>query len=441
MDAIGNINQLPVVNLAQIFEKLPWRERLKIEQVCKKWQHVAKNFSWANYKVFDNSEYKNWPEAKPMQIKPFFERCGRHLRHLTLRTWSPQTVLSFIRMAPNVQHLLFWDVKLDDGSSKELAGIVPGLKSLAYVFAEEKSTDYFKAMTGLEYLSISETALFEQYSFVQFPSNLKYLGLRYVSNPAQILSWVAEGCKDLKGLYLHLRWNIDENLFRAISRIKSLTYLAMVTWRDLNPPYEIGYVFEELTELRALEIDTLDEKTISAIMKHCNKLEHLDIFNRNDTISAEQHAAILRLASLPNLCSFAISGRISNKQRTELVNRLIAKGNLQYIKMYAQAPLEPEVLLEILRRCKSIRSIALNFSPINSDFYSKICQVVDEIDEENRKQSAFTTMTHPIVEVQYNKYMAGNITTPYKWLRFKDQISSSAICEKWKFGWLSAGKP
>ncbi|KAI1702298.1 F-box domain containing protein [Ditylenchus destructor] len=266
MDAIGNINELPV---AQIFEKLPWKVRLKIEQVCKNWQHVANNFSWANYRIFNNSEYKNWPEARAMQIKPFFERCGHHLRHLDLKKWSPQTVLSFIRMAPNVQHLRFWDVKLDDGSSKELAGIVPGLKSLAYVFAEEKSTGYslgliecFKAMTGLEYLYIYEFgALFDQYSFVQFPSNLKYLGLHYVSNAAQILSWVAEGCKNLKGLRLFCEG--DENLFRALSKIKSLTYLALSL--EFISANDTGHVFEELTELRALEIDTLDEERMGEV--------------------------------------------------------------------------------------------------------------------------------------------------------------------------------
>ncbi|KAI1702289.1 F-box domain containing protein [Ditylenchus destructor] len=381
MDAIGNINELPVVNLAQIFEKLPWKDRLKIEQVCKNWQHVAKNFSWANYNVFDNLEYKDWPDTRAMQIKPFFERCGRHLRYLTLEKWSPQTVLSFIRMAPNVQHLRFCQVKLNDESLKELAGIVPGLKSLGMIRCKEISTDYslglmecFKAMTGLEYLSISEPyALFSRHSFVQFPSNLKYLDLCFVSNPAQILSWVAEGCKVLKGLCLYLCYDGDESLFHAISQIKSLTYLAMFTSLDWKTPYEIGYVFEELTELRALEINTLDEK---------------------------------------------------------------------YIKMYTQAPLDPEVLLEILRRCKSIRSVGLDFGPINSDFCSKICQAVDEIDEENRKQSAFTGITHPIVEVvQYYQKMDGNITAPYKWLRFKDDVSHSAVCEKWKFGWLGAGKP
>ncbi|KAI1702300.1 moulting cycle domain-containing protein [Ditylenchus destructor] len=530
MDAISNINQLPV---AQIFEKLPRQERLKIEQVCKNWQHVAKNFSWANYKVFDNSEYRDWPDTRTVQtrtwlfekpdqsqkmknagtsfgicpgklihaaapeappsqvvhagqaattqaspsqkntcsgpggvfsyrrstnIKPFFDRCGRHLRRLTLRDWSPQTALSFVKMAPNVQHMNFWRVKLDDESWKELAGIVPGLKSLAFsdslrlhlLRREEKSTGYslglmecFKSMTGLEYLSISEEdALFSRHSFVQFPSNLKFLHLSYVSNTAQILSWVAEGCKNLKGLCLFCEG--DENLLHALSQIKSLTYLRLSL--ALIPPYDVGYVFKELTELRALEIDTLDEVMLSVIARHCNKLEHLSIYTVcTEEISAEEHAVILRLISLPNMCSFEISAEEYSKEQTiELLNRLIAKGNLQFLKVRAVGklwndPLEPEVLLEILRRCKSIRSIALDFPEIDSDFYSKICQVVDEIDEEYRKQGEITGIPHPIVEVQYKQYLAGSIMT-HKWLKFKDKISST-ICEKWEFGWLSAGKP
>ncbi|KAI1703721.1 hypothetical protein Ddc_16447 [Ditylenchus destructor] len=448
MDAISNINELPVVNLAQIFEKLPWQERLKVEQVCKNWQHVGKNLSWANYRIFDNFKYEHLSDTRAMQIKPFFERCGRHLRHLTLRKWSPEAVLSFIRMAPNVQHLKFWLVKLNDESLMELAGIVPALKSLAVKVSlrcEERYTDYnlglmecFKVMTCLEYLYLYETgALFSQQSFIQFPSNLKYLELHYVCNAAQILSWVALGCKNLKGL--HLSGITNENLFRSISQIKSLTYLDMsFKW----VMYEIGFVFEELTELRALEIDTLDETVISEIAQHCKKLEHLDICYSRREISAQTHANVLRLASLPNLCSLEIrASNYQKEQSTEFVNRFVAKGNLQYIKMYVHGPLEHEVLLEILRRCKNIRSVDLEFGPMNSDFYSKICQVVDEIDEENSQQRELTGEEHPIVEVQYNKYLAEYMAVPYKWLQFKDPISRSAVNEKWKFGWLGAGKP
>ncbi|KAI1693871.1 hypothetical protein Ddc_22494 [Ditylenchus destructor] len=350
-------------------------------------------------------------------------------------------------MAPNVQHLRFSEVMLTDEFLKELAGIVPGLKSLTLKISlpcEGKTADYslglmecFKVMTGLEYLYLDlyETgALFDRHTFVQFPCNLKFLELDCL-DAGQILSWVAEGCRKLKGL--RLSGSTDENLFHAISQIKSLTYLSM-SLRGIS--YEIGYVFEELTELRALEIHTSDEMVISAIAQHCKKLEHLDI-HWSDII-AETHANILRLASLPNLCSLMIIAfNYSKEQSTEFVNRLVAKGNLQYIKIQADGPLEEEVLLEILRRCKSIRSVALNFGPINSDFYSKICQVVDEIDEEDRQQRELTGEAHPIVEVQYNKILAGNMTTPYKWLRFKTEVSPSAAGEKWKFGWLGAGKP
>ncbi|KAI1694157.1 hypothetical protein DdX_20270 [Ditylenchus destructor] len=89
-------------------------------------------------------------------------------------------------MARNVQHLRFWEVKLTDESLTELAGIVPGLKSLDVencLLSESISTDYslglmecFKSMTGLENLYIYEPdALFSSHSFVQFPSSFKYL--------------------------------------------------------------------------------------------------------------------------------------------------------------------------------------------------------------------------------------------------------------------------
>ncbi|KAI1692373.1 zinc finger protein unc-98 [Ditylenchus destructor] len=187
-------------------------------------------------------------------------------------------------------------------------------------------------------------------------------------------------------------------------------------------------------------------EVISAIVQHCKKLEHLQLVDYRREFGAEIYATTLRLDSLPNLYSLAIWAEMySKEQATELINRIIGIGKIQYIGMIAQASLEPEVLLEMLRRCKSIRSVALDFGAIDSDFYSKICQMVDEIDEEDKKQRELPGMTHPIVEVQYNQELAENTTTPYKWLRFKSEIENqewiSAICEKWKFGWLSAGKP
>ncbi|KAI1696148.1 F-box protein SKIP2-like isoform X1 [Ditylenchus destructor] len=259
MDDSIEINDLPDVNLAQIFEKLPWQNRLKIEQVCKKWHYVGKNLSWSNYRIFDNLKYENWPEAKFKQIKPFFERCGRHLRHLTLRNWPAPTALSFLRMAPNVHHLRFWHVLLNGECMKELAQIVPSLKSLdleVSLRCNERVTDNnvgltecFETMTCLEYLYIYEASVsFHSYSFVQFPPNLKYLALYSVSNAAQILSWVARGCKNLRGL--RLSCDINVNTLQAISQLKSLTYLALpLKWS----PYDVGNVFEALTELRALD--------------------------------------------------------------------------------------------------------------------------------------------------------------------------------------------
>ncbi|KAI1709554.1 hypothetical protein Ddc_13868 [Ditylenchus destructor] len=442
MDGSTGINSLPAVILAQIFQNLHYIERLKIEQVCKKWEFAGKKHSWTNHRIFDNYRSEEWSESKIIKIKPFFERCGNYLQHLTLRRWSPEFVLSFVKMAPNVQHLRLSGVELDDECLKGLAQMVPGLKSLHLGYSprcyDSVLIEWFKAMTCLEYLCFNDPnrVLFDSYSFVQFPPNLKYLEMYCINDANQILNWVAKGCKNFKGLRLdEIRMN--ENSFQAISRMKSLTYLAA----PLNLiSYDIGYVFEALTELRALQIRTLDEMVISAIARHCKKLEHLHISNYGK-ISTEQHEKILRLTSLPSLCSLTIlANRYSKEQMTEIVNRLIAKGNLQYIKMAApfEDPFESEVLLEMLRRCKNIRSIALDFHEIDADFYSKICQVVDEVDEIESQQSAFAGVTHPIVEVQCK---LRDITTPYKWLRFTAAVSPPAVLAKWQYKWLSAGKP
>ncbi|KAI1695767.1 f-box-like domain-containing protein [Ditylenchus destructor] len=456
-----NINMLPDEVLVQIFEKLSRQERLGIEQVCKKWQHVGKDLSWSQERIFDDTNFANLPRV--IQIKPFFERCGRYLRHLSFVKiyHSTEAVLSFIKMAPNVQHLTFLDISLTDESLKELAEIVPGLKSLEVLttfpyspFDERIVPDYhlglmqcFKAMKSLEYLCIYATgALFDQHTFVQFPANLKYLKLYCVSNDAQILSWVADGCKNLRALDLYSF--SDENVYLPISKFKSLTYLSMPL-----RPHEIGYVFEELTELRTLELlGNLDDTlVISAIAQHCKKVQNLHIMNdwSSREVNAEIYANTLRLTSLTSLRSLAFcANKYSKEQATEIVNRLIAKGKIQYINFYSgtEVQFEAEILLEILRRCKCIRYISLRLPIMDSDCYSRICQVVDEIDDEKRQDRDLTGESHQIVTVRYLQYndKGGLIIenmTPYIWLRFTiDGGSPNTVCESWKLGWLSAGK-
>ncbi|KAI1699503.1 hypothetical protein Ddc_18538 [Ditylenchus destructor] len=453
MESITDINMLPDVNLAQIFEKLPCTERLKIERVCKKWQYVGKNLSWSNYRIFDNKPYKYWREHQVMQVKPFFERCGRHLRHLTLRKWSSQAVLSFIGMSPNVQHLSLLSLKLDGNNLRELAQLLPNLKSLYLEVphnVDEGTTDYdlgliecFKAMTCLEYLYFQgSSSIFRKYKFVKFPAKLRYLGLYFINNSDKILRWVAKGCKDLRAL--NVNGSLTRYGYNAIAEMKSLTYLRVISKID----GDIGFMFEALSELRALEIDFLDEMVVAAIARHCQKLEHLKMyFEYKKEISPEKHANMLRLSLLPNLCSLEIlAAKYSKEQTTEFVNRLIAKGIIQYISMYnSEEVLEPEILLEMLRRCKNIRSIDLNVGGIDSELFSKIRQVVDEIDEGINHQSELPKESHPIVEVQYDDgeehcchYMV--VPEPYKWFRFVMQMSPSPVCDKWEYGWLSAGK-
>ncbi|KAI1701127.1 f-box-like domain-containing protein [Ditylenchus destructor] len=409
-----NINELPDMILAQIFVKLPWQERLEVEQVCKKWHNAGKHHSWTNFRIFNNYKYRDWTEERVTEIKPFFDRCGRHLRHLQFHGWSSETVLSFIRTAPNVQHLKFCDVELNDESLKMLAQIVPNLKSLGFEGSLRRAErnighglmECFKMMTCLEYLYIiDDGVLLHQHSFVQFPPNLKFFSLNGIKNTDQILNWVAKGCKDLKALCVSgVYGRINESGFQAISQMKNLTYLDLPIDRADN--FDIGYVFEALIELRALKIDTVDVKVSAAIARYCEKLEHLHL--DTDDISPKDHANLLRVASLPNFCSLAIwASSYPKEQTTELVNRQWQ----------------------------------------TSDFYGKICQVVDEIDESDRQQSKFPKEEHPIVEVQYQGGFCGHLSTQHKWLRLKNTISSRPNAwekwqsEKWQYGWLRAGKP
>ncbi|KAI1709536.1 hypothetical protein Ddc_13850 [Ditylenchus destructor] len=288
-------------------------------------------------------------------IKPFFERCGRHLRHFTFCHNSylmepAHTALTFLRMAPNVQHLRLWEIKTNYDTLKVLAEIMPHLKSLYLTVSlpiDENETNYsqgliewLQVMMCLEYLHLSSrTMLFVLRPFIQFPPTLKYLHLDDISNTGRILSWVAKECKDLKGLRITCHLNaryLNDDAYQAISQMKSLEYLSVSEPLPMSErtPSNFGYIFEALTELRVLVINHVRETVITAIGQYCNKLEHLDIDVWDST---ESCASVLRLTSLPNLCSLRLSASNYPKAQTvEFLNRLIVMGNLKaiIIKMF-----------------------------------------------------------------------------------------------------------
>ncbi|KAI1709545.1 F-box protein SKIP2-like isoform X2 [Ditylenchus destructor] len=491
-----NINELLDVTLGQIFEKFPLKERLKLEQVCKKWYNASKNFGWENFRIFNNDKFAHWKVTK---MTSFFDRCGRYLRHLTLGDCSAQEALTLLKTAPNVLHLSLSFVNLNDECLKELAQILPGLKSMSLINTfqcYEDVNDYnlgllecFKVMTHLEYLRIDgDGSLFDQYPFVQFPPNLKYLHLDNIGLADETLSWVAEGCKDFKGLRL-TDPPLNEDAALAISRMKSFVQRPSVQisaqsqhcavlsrcslaarrerqccdWLDGGPSgrtdeglrffsllHAILCVLTLKTASRVLKAGIGNPPVIACITKYCKKLEHLGVRDTRE-FSPDIQSDLLCLASLPSLCSLAILADYSKEQTTELIERLIDIGNLQYVKMdTSKEPLEPEVLLKMLRQCKRIKTISLNIGEIDFEFYSRICQIVDEVDEKDWEQSQFVGEEkvefpedgHPIVEMEYygGTTTTGNIR-PYKWFRLTDKVSRQAAFEKWEYGMLSAGKP
>ncbi|KAI1716144.1 hypothetical protein Ddc_10564 [Ditylenchus destructor] len=212
---------------------------------------------------------------------------------------------------------------------------------------------------------------------------------------------------------------------------------------DCVPRYVDFSFFESLTQLRAIEIQTLDKRVLSSIAQYCKNLEHVDIWDNykgKGDISAAEHSNLMRILTLPHLCSFSLwAAKYSKDQTNELVTQLAANQNLEYIEVKTtKAPLEPEVLYSLLRRCTKIKSIGMDFDL--SDVNPQLCQVVDELDEVNKNP-------HSIVEVQCGSMgvkslkRAKNNRKSYKWLRFVPKISPPAVLEKWQYGSLSAGKP
>ena len=53
----ADISSLPDVPLLAIIQRLPWRDRIRVEGVCKRWRHLSYTQGWAHVRHFSYTDY------------------------------------------------------------------------------------------------------------------------------------------------------------------------------------------------------------------------------------------------------------------------------------------------------------------------------------------------------------------------------------------------
>lgn len=115
------ISSLPDGPLVAIIQHLPWRDRVRVERVSRRWRHLALADSWAGVKSFDALKYNLRSEAHMLEtynIVRLLERCGRYLDSVTLWGFDKQLenmrtpAIKLLNMCPRLSRISFNDLKV-----------------------------------------------------------------------------------------------------------------------------------------------------------------------------------------------------------------------------------------------------------------------------------------------------------------------------------------
>jgi len=110
--ADADINSVPEPILITIIQLLPWRDRVWLEQVNKRWRHLALTHGWSDVICFDSEEVaeSKWccelGHGRQIEaIRQFPTRCGSFVH--TLHLQSIGAPIELLELCLNVRHVTF----------------------------------------------------------------------------------------------------------------------------------------------------------------------------------------------------------------------------------------------------------------------------------------------------------------------------------------------
>ncbi|KAI1699558.1 hypothetical protein Ddc_18517 [Ditylenchus destructor] len=439
--------------LVKIFGLIPWKERLRLEGICKRWCRVAKYSGWSNFTQFDNSEYAHSSSNEMtahcekhglrdgIRLSTLFKRCGRYIRHLSIYNWSPDLIFSYTQDMPNLTHLEFRYVKLTT-KHLELLSAIPNLKSLhlsaSMKFAYDSFFEYLKNAINLEYLMITESCGSYSSSYLpNIPPNLIFLA-------TETLTQHLSTSKKVTALKLR-HWIPDPLSIKNV--LSRLTFFrAYFDDTDLCLSF-----LESMPNIRALSFyvdrhnktkgpDTFPSKIFRTIAKNCKLLEHLSYgcsHFEDDILSDVQS-----LSSLDKLLSMETKFNVYGLEEgfPEFFRQLDSFKTISRLYISHHCDFDLDTLCEMLKNCSFIEYIEFtkryskgDIHPDREKHRSKLFETVDEID-------AMTTEKHHEVTLNFVNFTELK-PFRYKWLHFQMNETVISLLEKWQFEGLSAGKP
>uniref|UniRef100_A0A915E6C6 F-box domain-containing protein n=1 Tax=Ditylenchus dipsaci TaxID=166011 RepID=A0A915E6C6_9BILA len=400
--------------LVVIFEELNFRDRIKVERVCKRWRHVAYNKSWTSFKQFSISNLteickqlksndialkrftKNFfpygpyiSFLTPFQFTCLFNRCAPYIEELSFDSLSffyPNLWSEFVEFTeecktrskeaistnicqkrpkfvfPNLRHLNLSGLQLITNDLKNIAKAFPSLFSFEVTELAKESfpglIHLLATCDHLEFLKITECHKpCRNLKFTILPKELKYLELDCSVNVVSLLDQGITNCPKLQSIELDMSAGLKQDFFSGVCWYTNLQYLLL----HLSHEKEIYFLktIKSLPNLRALQIYGYrsEESKFPEAISYIEKLEHL---NLAVLAATEELECLLKLANLKSLSIYFKQTDTGNSHAftyfDQFFQRLSTKKILQHFD--TNATMSIKSICAAIADCKDLRFVS-----------------------------------------------------------------------------------
>ena len=269
------INDLDEYSLGIIFNKLPYRDRVGIDSVCKRWHRVSANNWWSyseHLTITEDKDQDTFPSLRGITLNE-----GKNILEKVLQRRGPYL------KSISLQHSYF---NFKFGTIKRIVECCPKLKCLDLGMIYLNAEDWI-ACSNLEDLSISENDMGNLRELLGRNKRLRRLKVVSFSRQANLFDHLDPG--QLEILSLNVR-NFEFTAGLTDKLAESLVELNYASFSNITLRFQH---LSKLKNLRTLVLDLrhatrLETQFIVDIAENCRKLERItlniwsnNVYNKN----------------------------------------------------------------------------------------------------------------------------------------------------------------
>uniref|UniRef100_A0A915E742 F-box domain-containing protein n=1 Tax=Ditylenchus dipsaci TaxID=166011 RepID=A0A915E742_9BILA len=331
--------------LIEIFQWLPVKDRIRIEQVSKKWSQAAKK-SWSNFRCMYGMKWEHLISIQSLR------RGGRFVHKLDTSNleYTNAEICETLSLAPNVKHVKL-EMRNEAHVLTKLMQFSSQLKSLSlYMKRKPTAKTLNKLLSKCSQLEHLELVKVKGYRFEFLPSSLKVLAMNEVDSE-QLAEVLIDQNIALRALFLPMNYS-DPDPCRFLTginltKLRHLSiHISYASWLSLRA------VADQLPHLLSLDLRIthhaqLENEMVETIVTNMQQLQCLSIKSN----FREAPTNFAKLSNLKNL-SHVLLHWVGPQATSELLRALILAGKLQYF--VTNSYLTIDLVYEAMCKCKCL---------------------------------------------------------------------------------------